>query len=226
MEMSADELFGEVLARFQDPEDVLPVRVWFALNHAQQDLIGRVRQADSEDLDVEYKVSLVADQAEYDIPALAMEITSVRRTTSEGQTFPVVRQSKRTVTYPDGITVPPGYNEPFVYIPLPGRTIKLREVPTEAVTDGLVLFCAPYVVRMTTLGLDQAPSGIPVQLHECLVPTAVVRVASYGHRLVDPGAFSAYRQEMERALMELLYPADGERFRDVDEVMGQYEEVY
>ena len=225
MRMTARELLGEAFSRLVNPAVVNPNKGFFALNNAQEDLIAAMHEADVDWLHAQVLVDLVASQKQYAIPAEVSRIVRVLRLDFDDLEFPVVQVNKLQADRLLGMGGQgPTYREPFTYQILPGNILQLTEPPAADLTGGLKLYTQPYVVRLT--GLDDVPTGIPDQIHEALVPRAVLRLSSMGHAISSPRDFDRYAAAIEEQLQRHLYPAHGERYQDIDDVQGTYEEVF
>lgn len=232
MRMTTRELIGEVLTRVRVPSMVAPMSVFYGLNHAQEELLAIMREADFDTYETEVYLDLQSGRDVYELPEGVHEITKMERLDHGNRAWPVVRMTKDRDDIDSGgrlggtiyTGVPFSFDQPFTYVPQSGRRFRLQETPTIDKEDGLRLYARPFLVRLANL--EDVPYGIPEQIQECLVPRAVVRVHSQGHKLADGGAFKDYRGTVEMQLGRYLYPADGERSRDIDEVYGWYEEVF
>lgn len=225
MTLTVRELMGEALTRFEKPQRVQPAQVLFALNNAQEDLLAAMHEADIETLHAEVALDVVAGTAEYTLPAVVSRIVKVERNDIDNsRAWPSVELDKRKDDLQVLGSQYPSSDEPYTHTFLPGNKIRFNQTPAQTLVAGVKLYYEPFVVRLATL--DEVPTGIPAQIQEALVPRAVVRLASMGHQIANPKAFEAYAQVVEQQLNRHLYPAHGERYRDVEDVQGIYAEDY
>lgn len=230
MRMTFRELLGECMMRLANKESIEPASVMFSLNHAQQDILIMMREAHNDKLHLLTYMDLRDGVGIYDWPERVGEVVQLERLDKANRALPVVRVSHLGSEIESAGGIPNAMlsvtytaAEPYTYVPLPGRRFKLNELPDADHERGLRITHLPRVTPMTEI---DAVCELPEEIHECLVPRAVSRIAQQGAQLANPQAFAKYEREMADLLVRFLHPNDPERAQGLVEEYGYYEEVF
>lgn len=201
--MTLAEIQGGVVARL-GPRSAIPIAgVNIEIHNAADDIRARARNLGVETLDRVAYINAVAGLDVYDWPDEADEIRDVFFLNFGETPIPMTAITFREQPIVDWVGLA-GTVMPFTYVQLPGRRIRVMNKPLQSTEDAFMVRFFPGPKRMVK---PTDEPNLPRQVHENLIPQAVMRMASYeGIGLAHSASFDIYRRQMEERLINFLQP--------------------
>lgn len=201
--MNLGELRGGVYMRLGPRDKIPPAAVDIEIHNATRDIIGVARRTRSERMDQIGYADIISGLDIYPWPEEADEIRAAWFLNFGTTPIPLVKVTFEEQPIADWIGNA-GNIQPFTYCQIPERRIRLLNMPYSNVENGLMW---KYIPRPKRLVKASEEPNLPEQVHECIIPRAVMRLAGYeGIGLSHPASFNIYAKNMEGVLLDYLQP--------------------
>jgi hypothetical protein len=191
------EIRGGVIMRL-GPKSAIPLGgVDIEIHNSIDDVRAKARLMGTEALDRCAYINTVAGQDIYDWPEEAEEVRDVFRLRGSLTPIPMVEIAFREQPIADWVGLS-GYCQPYTYTQLTGRRIRIMDRPVQSGVDAVMMRFFPAPKRMVK---EMDEPNLPRQVHENIIPGAILRMASYdGIGLAHPASFNYYRSLLDERL--------------------------
>jgi len=217
MKLTARQLVGEILKWFSNPDALKLGAVIEALNNTQEEIQVKLSEGFNEKLERIDYIDLISGKDLYPLPDAVSDITKMERLDIVAQAVPVVRVMSKRDDFSPGMSL----TAPLTYVLMPERQLRFIQVPTADYPKGARVTFNPRVTPLRNM--DDVPA-LPEEIHECLVPLAVARLAGMpGANLANQQVFVAYAARLDKMFLSWCYPSDRERASDIEEESSFYQ---
>lgn len=201
--MNLAELRGGVYMRLGPRDKIPPAAVDIEIFNAMRDVLSACRRTRSERIDQVAYADIISGLDIYPWPEEADEIRALWFLNFGQVPIPMTKVAFEEQPIVEWVGNA-GNIQPFTYAQLPERRIRMLNMPYTNVENGLMFKYTPRPKRLTKA--SDVPN-IPEQIHECIIPRAVMRLAGYdGIGLSHPAGFNIYAKQMEAMLYDYLQP--------------------